>query len=261
MLVLREGRRMRYVGCASFWDPPPHDREGMRAAARRVGQALRAHLGYQGAFTLDGIMSARGFLPTEVNTRTGEGLSVLSNLDETLPVELWSQLLAAGHGGGVRAEALERVLLRVIDQRRIGWGRMKVEQPWQGDTTYPAVWDGQRYRLAAEGEVAHAVLWAHAMQPRGFLRFVFEPEHTPIGPSLAPRVIAGLAFRRAPEAEPSSSHASNEITAPPPPRSPLRRAPAIPPGCVRARETRTAALFVVTAGWTSPPPEDSRGAR
>jgi hypothetical protein len=194
MLVLREGRHMRHFGCASFWDPPPHDREGMRAAARRVGQALRAHLSYQGAFTLDGIMSARGFLPTEVNTRTGEGLSVLSTLDETLPLELWSQLLAAGHAGGVRAEALERVLLGVIDQRRVGWGRLTVEQPWQGDTPHPVVWEGQRYRLAAEGEVAHAVLWAHAKQPGGFLRFVFEPEHTPIGPSVAPRVVAGLAL-------------------------------------------------------------------
>jgi hypothetical protein len=61
--------RLRYAGAATFWDPPDPDREVMRDLARRVGDALRERVGYRGAFTVDGILSAEGFLPTELDPR------------------------------------------------------------------------------------------------------------------------------------------------------------------------------------------------
>jgi hypothetical protein len=52
--------RLRYAGAATFWDPPDDDREVMRDLAHRVGPGLRQRVGYRGAFTLDGVLAARG---------------------------------------------------------------------------------------------------------------------------------------------------------------------------------------------------------
>ena len=53
-------------------------REEMREAARRVGEQLRAEVEFRGAFTLDGVATADGFRPTELNPRFGAGLEVIT---------------------------------------------------------------------------------------------------------------------------------------------------------------------------------------
>ena len=68
--ILRDaaGRQFVYGGLSTYWDPPPADREEMRDVARRVGEHLRAAYGYRGAFGIDGVLTADGFRPTELNT-------------------------------------------------------------------------------------------------------------------------------------------------------------------------------------------------
>ena len=51
----------------------PADREAMRDAVRRVGAHLQRAHGYRGAFGIDGVLTADGFRPTELNTRMSAG--------------------------------------------------------------------------------------------------------------------------------------------------------------------------------------------
>ena len=63
--------------------PAPADREAMRDAARRVGEHLRSAYGYRGAFGIDGVMTADGFRPTELNTRVSAGLTTAAAVART----------------------------------------------------------------------------------------------------------------------------------------------------------------------------------
>lgn len=70
-----------FAGTSTYWDCPEPGNAELRATARAVGRALRELYGYRGAFTLDGVLTADGFRPTEVNARLGSGL----NIDSTRP--------------------------------------------------------------------------------------------------------------------------------------------------------------------------------
>ena len=77
MMVLRDAanHRLVYARASSFWDPPNADRDAMRTVARKIGAELRRTVDYRGVFTVDGVMTADGFMPTEVNTRYGAALA------------------------------------------------------------------------------------------------------------------------------------------------------------------------------------------
>ena len=63
---------------------------------RRVGAGLRERVGYRGAFTVDGVLAAQGFLPTELNPRLGAGLSTMTRDLPGLPVGLLDRVLIEG---------------------------------------------------------------------------------------------------------------------------------------------------------------------
>ena len=104
MVTLRRpgSNRLRYAGAATFWDPPAPDREVMRDLARRVGDGLRERVGYRGAFTVDGVLAAEGFLPTELNPRLGAGLSMMTRDLPDLPVALLDRALIEGERARLR---------------------------------------------------------------------------------------------------------------------------------------------------------------
>lgn len=72
-VTLREtaSSRLRYAGTATSWMPPANDQGMMRALALRVGAHLRDAYGFRGVFTIDGVLTADGFRPTELNPRFG----------------------------------------------------------------------------------------------------------------------------------------------------------------------------------------------
>ena len=89
--------RFWYAGCATFYDPPAAVREAMRDAARRVGAHLRETVGYLGAFTIDGIVDEQdGFLPTELNPRSGAGLHTMLRPLPEIPFQLLLDALVGG---------------------------------------------------------------------------------------------------------------------------------------------------------------------
>ncbi len=120
LAVLRDDARRRFVygGLSTWWDPPVADREEMRAAVRRVGSHLADAHGYRGAFGVDGVLTADGFLPTELNPRLSAGLTVLAEADPDL-VGLLQQHLLAGLDPGLTVADVES-LVPLLDARRTG---------------------------------------------------------------------------------------------------------------------------------------------
>jgi hypothetical protein len=197
MVTLRRPHdsRLAYAGFDSFWDPPESDREQLRRVARRAGEQLRERVGYRGPFTVDGVLTEQGFLPSELNPRFGAALLMLAGCAPDLP--LVPLLLAATEGERLdyRASDLEALLLEAVDRRRGSGGGILVPGRGSGRSERHALCGGpDGFRRAAPDEEPDATLWVGPGDGGRYVRFVPDPERVPIGPSLAPRVAAALAW-------------------------------------------------------------------
>lgn len=189
----RPGRAaLLYAGVGTFWDPEPADREVMRDAARRVGAALRDRVGYRGAFTVDGVMTAEGFRPTELNARFGAALGVQMRSIPNLPLVLIDKAVREAEPIDWRPHELERLVTEAADERRGGGAWTTVKRVWSETETHGLCAQDDGYRFAREGESADADLVCGPSGVGGFVRFQPDPALVPVGPSIAPRVVAAL---------------------------------------------------------------------
>ncbi|NCG21097.1 MAG: hypothetical protein GWP91_18965, partial [Rhodobacterales bacterium] len=126
MVVLRNlsEHKFAYARAASFWDPGLEHTATMREAARRMGVWLRAEHSYRGAFTLDGVLTTDGFLPTELNPRFGAALSVLAGGLEGLHLMLLNFAMVHGCEFDWRPRDLERLILDYAVEHPSGGGSM-----------------------------------------------------------------------------------------------------------------------------------------
>ncbi|HEX6425922.1 MAG TPA: hypothetical protein VFZ79_20690 [Acidimicrobiales bacterium] len=181
----------RYGGAATFFDPPAADREAMREAARRVGAVLRDEVGFAGTFGIDGVLTADGFLPTELNPRMGGGLAAVARALPDLPLLPLHWLAAAEHPLPVSAAEIEDALVAAADARRAGGGWTMVATRLVETTEYPVVVRDGRC-LPAGSATPDGRVEAGPGPEGGFVRFDADPDRTPVGPSIAPRVCAVL---------------------------------------------------------------------
>ena len=167
MVTLRQDRRFVYAGCATYWDPPDGVREQMRSIARTVGSQLAEEVGFRGTFTVDGVVTADGFWPTELNPRFGAGINAIARASG-LPILLINDLVAAGHDLDRSAVTIEAELVARADTDRGGG-------TWMGGLTHdtdPGIRhvDGHTVTIGAR-----------------FLRCVWRQESMPVGPATAAR--------------------------------------------------------------------------
>jgi hypothetical protein len=92
----------------------------MREIALTMGALLRAEVGFRGAFTIDGVATARGFLPTELNPRLGAGLNVMLRGLADFPVQQLLDALVGGIALAYDPHELERDLVAAADATRSG---------------------------------------------------------------------------------------------------------------------------------------------
>jgi hypothetical protein len=120
LVVLRRtaNRGFVFAGLGTTWDPPAADRTEMLDVARRVGGRLQDEHGYRGAFGVDGVLTADGFRPTELNPRMSAGVSALAGVDAAF-FALLQMALLAGTDPGVGATDVEG-LVRLMDEERTG---------------------------------------------------------------------------------------------------------------------------------------------
>ena len=185
---------LRYAGIATFWDPPQRDREQMREAARRVGRYLRSAVGYRGAFTVDGVLTDAGFLPTELNARAGAGMGAIAAGTPDVPLGFLQRALVAGDSLDYRPGALEDLVVAGADRRRGGGGHLVVTTAQRETVGVRLAASAEGFRRAADGEACEGTLEFGPALGGGFVRFRPDPDRTPHGPSVAGRVLDAFRF-------------------------------------------------------------------
>lgn len=122
LIVLRRPTSLRFVyaGISTGWDPPAEHREEMRGVACRVGRHLADAHEYRGAFGVDGVLTADGFRPTELNPRFSGGLNTIAKGIPDLPITWLHQLVIAGRDLDVTARQVEDALVTAADAARFG---------------------------------------------------------------------------------------------------------------------------------------------
>jgi hypothetical protein len=169
--------RLRYSGTSTVWDPEPADREAMRTVARQIGEVLRDEVGYRSFFTVDGVLTADGFRPTEINPRFGAGLAYVGTALAELPLALLHRAAIAGAVDPPAAD-LEALVLPAADATRTAatW----VVAPGQTDAVQEEVL----------GEGVRVEVGPSAMGR--FVRVVFDVGALPPGRPVAPAAAAAL---------------------------------------------------------------------
>lgn len=149
IVVLRDParRRFAYSGVGTTWDPPTADREVMRDVVRRVGGHLQREHGYRGAFGIDGVLTADGFRPTELNTRMSAGATQVAELDRRFFVFLQAALVS-GLETGLSAPDVEG-LVPAMDALRSGRVAC-VSDRVDAEESYPLAWDGTAFTRTTE---------------------------------------------------------------------------------------------------------------
>jgi hypothetical protein len=189
------GNRFRYAGAATFWDPSRADREVMRAAVRRVGEVLRAEIGFRGMFTVDGILGRNGWVPTELNPRAGAALGYAAIACPAAHLDLLHHLVIEGDAR-VRAADLEAVILPAADATRWGGGWTTVPQQWDDTVRVEVVREveGAGFSAARFGDTPEATIMRGPSAVGGFVRVEFDAARVRAGPSIAPMVVDAFAF-------------------------------------------------------------------
>jgi hypothetical protein len=154
LAILRgPGRRFVYGGLGTTWDPPAADREAMRDLARRTGERLRELVGYRGFFGIDGVLTADGFRPTELNPRRSAGVAAIANHLDAAAFELLQLTLVAGRDPLVTIAELESWAVPALDESRfakaVAAGPTRTGGPIEAQSI-PVTWDGTALRRSPD---------------------------------------------------------------------------------------------------------------
>lgn len=187
--------RFLYAGCASYYDPPVWIRDEMRNLARRVGERLRETVGYRGTFTLDGIATEDGFLPTEINTRYGGAMVCFEDAQPQLPLALVQVALVAGWDLGITSMEFEDLLLQSADHVRAGsvGANVRAIQPTE-QIERRVVFNGWGCRFAHGDEPSHATLRLSPSPIGGRLELDLHRETVEIGRPVVSLTVAAFAL-------------------------------------------------------------------
>jgi hypothetical protein len=197
MVVLRDRARGRfsYAGISTWWDPPAADRVSMRAAARRAGALLGSEFGFRGGFSLDGVLTEDGFLPTELNSRFSGGLARISRAVPELPMVLLQANLVSGRDARVSAATLEELLVPAADANRSGdaigvSGAVRMTETH----TVDVVVRGDAFAVSTSDGARTGTILAGPNAAGAFIRFEPAAGALAVGERMAPYATAMLAF-------------------------------------------------------------------
>ena len=194
MMVFRtDSNKLAYASASTYWLPAQSDSDAMREVAIRVGRYLRDTVDYRGCFTVDGVMTSDGFLPTELNPRYGAALGQLAAGLPELPLYLLHLAIVEGASLAYRPSELESMVVRESLKNPSGKAMRIVPETLEPRKAV-LVLDEGALRFASEGEQASfsVELGPAASGSILFVRAV--PDALELGPALAPRIVDALRF-------------------------------------------------------------------
>lgn len=154
LITLRyvERNQFLWAGCSTSYDPHELDRLEMRRIAREVGIALRDSVGYRGPFSIDGILTESGFLPTELNPRLSGGFGALTRGIPGLPLAPLCWAAMEEEPLNYRPALLEQAILESADTNRVTGGHVVTTRRFEQLVEIKLVRDGEEFREALPGE-------------------------------------------------------------------------------------------------------------
>ncbi len=165
----------------------------MRDVARLAARQLRSEVAFRGTFTVDGVVDADGFWPTELNPRFGAGINVIARAAGNPPLPFIHDLIVGEYDIGIGASDLERVARDPCRQRIERAVRGPTPRPTRTPIAErPAMFDGRSWRWAEAGATEDPS--GTVLAGPHFARCVWNPAVTPVGPSVAPRATAFWRF-------------------------------------------------------------------
>jgi hypothetical protein len=183
-----------YAGAATCWTPPQADRDAMRSMVVQVGDHLRETVGYRGSFTVDGVMTADGFRPTELNPRFGASLARMAAAMPDLPLYLLHLATAEGLDLDYRPHALERLIVSETEAHPQSRAIFLAEGRTDSDNDKVEIRreDDGRWKVIEEGEQRQGQLMIGPAAAGTILLAQMDQEFVSLGPSAAPDIIAAF---------------------------------------------------------------------
>ncbi|NHN54316.1 hypothetical protein G9U51_00765 [Calidifontibacter sp. DB0510] len=179
----------RQAGISSWWDPSVAERNEMRAAARHVGDYLSREHGYRGAFGIDGILTADGFRPHELNPRFSGGLSTLGRGMPEVPLVDLDRQARLGGGLPLPVQRVEAALVAAADEARLGSAYLATSTIRPTETqTVCVTGSADELTLQQDGETSVGVLELGPASQGALVRFT--PLALAPGERLAPWALA-----------------------------------------------------------------------
>ncbi|GBE23780.1 hypothetical protein BMS3Bbin02_00045 [bacterium BMS3Bbin02] len=182
-----------YTGMNTVWDPPASVREQMRDAARSVGALIRNEVGYRGAFGIDGVCTATGFVPTELNPRLTSGLGIQADAAGSYPMGDITRAIVAGADVDLRLDELERDIVAGADATRTGrWLRPITHLSVTETTEQPIAYADSQWKPADEAEATATM--SLGPSPQGALVYVKLAKNHGLAPGGSIAEIAAASF-------------------------------------------------------------------
>jgi hypothetical protein len=195
MIIFRHAERPEFIygRAANFWNPPDEVRDEMRRAARNMGALLDERVGYRGGFDIDGVATAEGFRPTELNPRLAVGHFIQARAADLSPGSL-ERLIIAGDLD-IAAADLEKTVVAAAEHTRGGGMLLTVPDDHDQEETGVVFTEDGAMAVDAD-EPSDATMSIGPGAYRSIVIMRLDPERNPIGPSMAPRVLQAIDLAR-----------------------------------------------------------------
>ena len=192
-LRYRDQSKFLWGGCSTSYDPNDQDRIDMRDVARRAGNALRENVNFRRPFSIDGVITENGFIPTELNPRMSGGFGPLTKGLPDLPFAPLCWAAMEDEDLDFRPDLLEKTILNHADSARILRGHVVTSKKFNETIQIELVRAGQEFREACPNEDSDATLTC-GPSPTGGIIFLNLNKTTPTGTMVAPEMVRATRF-------------------------------------------------------------------
>lgn len=189
----QDGTQFHYASTATYWDPPTSERDNMKRIAHNVGEHLRKSINYRGFLTVDGIMTTRGFLPTELNPRFGAAVGHLAAGLKDLHIYLLNIAVVEDLDIDWQPKQLETLLLNNADSNRGLSAHSLTTRRIEHTEEIGLLWHDGHFTTTTALDRAHATAKLGPAPSGGIAFLRANPDILTIGRSVAPLVAQAFA--------------------------------------------------------------------